>query len=111
MNEQLPSIDGNSLIKPKAKSTDRHKREALSKIAENLQISVATLRRAYYIQKYGSKEINDLCRDGKLSIWRAYNFVRRENEKKLISLLLKEKEAKSTDSEINFQKPQKEVSE
>ena len=90
--EALPSIDGNLLIKPKAKSTDRHKREAISKIAETVHLSVASLRRGYYIQKYGSKEINDLCRDGKLSIWKAYNFVKRENEKKLIAMLLAEKE-------------------
>lgn len=84
----LPSIDGNSLIKPKAKSTDRHKRETLSKVGEKVGLSVATFRRSLYIDKWGSEEIKQLCRSGQLSVWRAYNFVRRQQEEKLFELIL-----------------------
>ena len=91
LTEALPSIDGKQLIKPKSKSTDRHKREKISKIAEQVALSPATLRRGVYVDKYGSEEIKELCKNGKLSIWRAYNFVKHQQERKMIELLLKEK--------------------
>ena len=83
----LPSFDGKPLIKPKSKSTERHKRETLSKIAESQKISTATLRRAKYIIAFGSEDVKELCRSGQLSIWRAYNFVKRQEEHKLFTLL------------------------
>jgi len=88
----LPSIDGKPLVKPKAKSTDRHKRETAYKIAKDLNLSVATLRRGTYVLKFGSKEIIELLRSGQISVWRGYNYVRRQQEKKLFELLLKAKE-------------------
>jgi len=85
--KDLPSIDGKSLMRSKSKSTDRHEREAISKIARQVHLSVPTFRRGLYIKKYGSEEIQELCKSGKLSIWRAYNFVKREQEAKLFRML------------------------
>ena len=83
----LPSIDGNIVSKVEAKSTARHKRETMYKIAEKLDLSEATLRRGHYIQKFGSAEINELCRSGKLSIWKAYNIVKKDQERKTVEYL------------------------
>ena len=88
---KLPTIDGKPLVKPKAKSTDRHKREKLYKIAKNLQMSVATLRRGHYILKFGSEEIKELLRNNEVSVWRAYNYVKRQKEMELIEWILRNK--------------------
>ena len=79
----LPSIDGKPLVKPKAKSTDRHEREVLSQFAEKLQLSPATVRRALYIDAYGSQEIKALLETGKISIWKAYEVTKREETKRV----------------------------
>ena len=88
----LPSIDGKPLVKPTSKSTDRHKRETIYKIAKDLALSATSLRRGTYIRKFGSEEIKELCRNGQVSIWRAYNYVKRQQEMKLIELLIVAKE-------------------
>ena len=64
--ENLPSNDGKPLIKPKAKSTERHEREVLSQFAEKLQLSTATVRRVLYVDEYGSEEIKASLDSGKI---------------------------------------------
>ena len=85
--KDLPSIDGKPLVRSKSKSTDRHKRETISKIAEQVQLSAPTLRRILYIKKYGSEQVQELCKNEKLSTWRAYNFVRQQQEGKLFRII------------------------
>lgn len=84
----LPSFDG-SLVKPKAMSTDRHERETLAKFAEKLQISTATVRRGLYIDDYGTPEIKALLLAGKISIWKAYEATKREEQKRIMEGLKK----------------------
>jgi hypothetical protein len=79
--EDLPPIGG-SYERPKTKSTDRHKRETAFKIADSLQLSVTTLRRVHFIKKFGSPEIQQALRDEKISISRAFNIVKAEDEER-----------------------------
>jgi len=86
-NDMLPSFDGKPLIKPKAKSTDRHSRETSARVAKMQGLSTTMFRRAKFILLYGSAEVQQLVRDDKVSIWRAYNFVVREHEAKAFKLI------------------------
>lgn len=83
----LPSIDGKPLIKQPSKSTDRHAREIAAKVAKLEQLSTTQYRRAKFIIEHGSPEIQQLVREDKLSIWRAYNYVRRQYERNLFLLV------------------------
>ena len=86
----LPSFDGKPLVKPKSKSTDRHSREIADRVARMQGLSTTMFRRAKIILLYGSDEVQQLVRDDKVSIWRAYNFVVREQEAKAIKIFLGE---------------------
>lgn len=85
----LPSFDGKPLIKPKAKSANRHSRETAVKAVEGTGLSVTQYRRGKFILKYGSPEIQQLVRENKLSIWRAYNYVKHEQDVKVFQWVSK----------------------
>lgn len=70
----LPPIDG-KYARRMSKSTERHRREKIYRIAEIVDLSVTQLRRAQFIWKYGSEEIKKALDSKDLSIWKAYNIV------------------------------------
>ena len=86
--EPLPPFGGN-YERLKSKSTDRHKRETMSKVAEQVGLSTTTLRRDMYIIKFGSAEIKQALKENRLSSSRAYNIVKTEKEGQLFRALEK----------------------
>jgi hypothetical protein len=84
-SESLPPNDGN-YERPKAKSTDRHRRETIFKQALELSkmvgkdISVTTLRRMEFVIDFGSPEIKQALDHKKINISRAYNIVKAEQD-------------------------------
>jgi hypothetical protein len=86
-SELLPPIGGN-YEKPKAKSTDRHRRETVFKQAleankaAGVYYSVTTWRRLEFVFDFGSPEIKQALDHKKISISRAYNIVKAEQDEK-----------------------------
>jgi hypothetical protein len=48
----------------------------------NEQHRTATVRRALYVDEYGSEEIKAALNSGKISVWKAYYVTKREQNKK-----------------------------
>lgn len=86
-SEPLPPIGGN-YERPKAKSTDRHRRETrfqqLPQVnaVTGADCSVTTWRRLEYVVGHGSPELVKALDDKKISISRAYNIVKAEEEER-----------------------------
>lgn len=76
----LPPIDGKPFLKKTAPSTARHAREALAKMLKenNLGFSVTTARRIDYVNEHGTPEIKEAMNNEQVSVWFAYNYVKRQ---------------------------------
>lgn len=91
-SESLPPNGGN-YEKPKAKSTDRHRRETASTVCLKVSkmagthLSVTTMRRMQYVVDFGSPEIKQALDHKKISISRAYNIVKAEQDEKALQFL------------------------
>ena len=89
----LPPIDGNPFIKPKAKSTDRHRRETAFKVALDVskicgrRLSVTTIRRMEYVVDFGSPEIKEALDKEVISISKAYSIVKAERFRIALKML------------------------
>lgn len=85
--EPLPSIDGKPLIKSPSKSTARHKRELMNKIAEKVGLSGTQFFRLRFIQEHGDPQIIGLLKAEKISTWRTYCYVRRKHDAEVFKVI------------------------
>lgn len=89
---------GGKYAKPKAKSTDRHRRETAFKqaFAANKEVgrdySVTTWRRLEFVCDFGSPELVKALDTKQVSISRAYNIVKEEEEARALQYLREQRE-------------------
>ena len=79
----LPPIDG-KYARHTSKSTERHRREKVFKLADKVQLSVTTFRRCQFIWHFGSPEIKAALDNKTISISKAYNILKAEQDVKVL---------------------------
>ena len=86
--ETLPSIDGNQFKQKQAPSAKRHAKETMTILAKELDFSsTTTCRRMMYVEDHGSEDIKEALKNGDVSAWFAYKYVKRKQYARLREML------------------------